>query len=574
MRRRARTRAGGWLQHWALAALVLAILAAGCRAPSLSGRKVSDAPTPIARGTMVAPTPGTGAATVLEAPLPGGAAQPTGQQTLTLIGTPDGPTTLDPALIRDVDSAFVARQIFRGLVRLDERLEPVPDLARRIEIAPDGLTYTFHLWDSITFASGKPITAEDVRYSLERATDPALVGGRGDTLPAGTYLADIAGATERLAGAARSLSGVEVVDERTVRIRLVHPAVNFLAKLAATPGFVVDRENVAQGATWWRQPNGSGPFALREWREGDRLVLRRNEGYAPHPPTLESVTILIGANALQSVTLYERGEVDVASVSVFDVDRLQAPSSPVRDELHAQPLFAVSYVLFNPNLAPLDNLDLRHALMAGFDRTKIATVSYNGHVEPADGLLPPGLLGREWPAAVPAYDVAAARALLERAVGAERPTVTLYTSGADAPVAMKQVYERDLGLPVEVLQLEWPDYMAELDQRQLTALSLTWVADFPDPDTFLRSLFYSTSPDNYIGYRNPEVDRLLDEARAEADPVRRAALYEAAQQEIIDDAVVMPLYVEVSYLLIKPDVHGLPSTPLGILGLESVWLTR
>ncbi|MBX5443556.1 ABC transporter substrate-binding protein [Sphaerobacter sp.] len=558
--------------------LGLSVLLASCRASILGRDKATPTVRPTEPGSAGAGTesPGTGGGevgTVLEAPPPATVADPSGEQTLTMIGSPDGPATLDPALVRDTESAFVTRQIFRGLVRLDEQLQPVPDLARRIEISPDGLTYTFFLWEDITFANGRRITAEDVRYSLERATDPALAGGHGETLPAGTYLADIAGAADRLAGRADSLRGVEVLDQGTVRITLEHPTTNFLLKLAATPGYVVDRENARNDGNWWKKPNGSGPFNLAEWREQERIVLEAHPGYTPNPPTLERVVILIGTEALQPVAMYEQGEVDVADVGLFEIDRLQAPNSPLREELHVQPLFAVSYVLFNPNVPPLDNPDLRRALLQGFDRHKIATVTYDGHVTPVDGILPPGLLGRDWPAEVPAYDPEAARALLDRAVGSERPTVSIYTTGAQAPVAMKQVYQRDLGLPVEVLQLDFTDYINELGTREMPATSLTWVADFPDPDTFLRALFYSTSPDNPIGYRNPEVDRLLDEARGETDPERRAALFQQVQQTIIDDAVVVPLYAEASLTLIKPYVHGMTLTPLGILGLETVWMT-
>lgn len=560
--------------------LVLAMVLAGCQAPLLGERKPDASPTATLTGSNGTPDSSAGTAvvpgepTIIEAPGPPPPPEATGQQTLTLAGAPAGPATLDPALIRDVDSAFVARQIFRGLVRLDESLQPVPDLARRIEIAPDGLTYTFELWDDTTFANGKPISAEDVKFSLERATDPALVEGTLEDLPARTYLGDIAGVEERITGKAAELAGVEVVDRRTVRIRLAHPAASFLTKLATTPAFVVDRENVAAGPEWWKKANGSGPFALAEWRDRDRIVLQAHQGYAPHPPTLKTVTFLIGTGAFQPTSLYERGLIDATNAGIDALDRLKDPQGMYKDELHVAPLLATSYVLFNPNVPPLDDPAIRQALLRSFDRTKIANVTFDGHVKPAKGLLPDGLLGREWPAEVPAYDLDAGRALLDEATGGERPTLTIYTTGSPTAVAMKRVYEQDLQLPVEVLQFEWNDFLQELSGRNVPALSVAWVADYPDPDTFLRSLFYSTSPDNYIGYNNPEVDRLLDEARGEPDEARRIALYEEAQQRIIDDGVVMPIYEDVSYLLVKPYVHGMTLTPLGILGLETVWITK
>lgn len=531
---------------------------------------VSGAPASATPSVTSAGTP-----SVIEAPPPSAIPNPTGQQTLTLAGPVDGPSTLDPATVRDAESAFLVRQIFRGLVRLDDQLNPVPDLASRIEISPDGLTFTFTLHDGISFDSGRRITAEDVRFSLERATDPALEQGNGSQLPAQVYLGDIVGASDRMAGKAGGLSGVEVVDPKTIKIRLVRPTRDFLLKLAGTPAYIVDPQNVATGNEWWRKPNGSGPFAVTDWRGNDQIVLTGHQGYQPNPPTLKTVVILLGTKAFDPMTLYQRGEVDVADVPSSSLDRVQANNSPYRSQLVVQPMYAAAYVMLNPNVAPLDNPDYRRALVASFDRAKVATVSLEGFVKPADGIVPPGLAGRSWPAQVPPYDLATGKSLLAKADGGQAPPeLTIVTNGSVVPISMKQVYERDLELPVQVLQMDWQDYLQDLVARKLPAFVLDWLADYPDPESFLRTLFYSRSPDNYIGYKNAEVDRLLDQAIIEPDSAKRASLYEQAQQRLIDDGVLIPLYYDVAYTLVKPNVYGLSVTPLGILGLESVWVTK
>ena len=575
--RRPVPRRGLLLRVVALVALI--VFPAACRLPSSGGTATipattsheSATPTDLAKTAATVPTASTPSALVA----PQAAATPgaTGAQTLTLVGPQGGPVTLDPALTQDADSAFVVRQIFRGLVRLDAQLKPVPDLAQRIDVSPDGRTYTFHLFSHITFDNGNEITANDVKYSLDRATDPSLVGGDTNDLPAQTFLSDIAGAAERMAGKATTISGVQVIDTLTLRIQLVSPAADFLLKLAGTPAYVVDRQNVASGSNWWRQPNGSGPFALSEWKDGDRVVLKAHPGYEPNPPTLQTVVLLIGSNALDPVNLYESGTIDVVDLPTDALDRVQEPNSPYRGQLTVVPMLSASYVLLNPNVPPLNNPQVRRALVEAFPRAKVATVTFDGHVKPLDGILPDGLLGRTWPATPLPYDLATARTLLAQAGGLPNG-ITIYTTGNPAPVAMKQVYEQDLKVSVDVLQLEWTDFLQAMTQRALPALSLSWVADYPDPESFLRSLFDSQSPSNYIGYNNPEVDRLLDAAAVEQDPVQRAALYEQAQQKVIDDAVVIPLYTDVSYTLIRPSIHGVSVTPLGILGLETVWVTR
>ena len=561
--------------------LALAFLLTGCRwslgaRPTASPEETLTAiggatATPTAVRT-VAVTAEPGAESVIER-LPSAPTRPAvGDQRLRLAGSPEGPLTLDPALVRDAESAFVVRQIFRGLVRLDASLQPVPDLARRIRISSDGLTYTFELDEWAVFHDGRLLTAEDVKFSLERATDPALLEGDGSKLPAWTYLRDIIGSEERMAGKLDELPGVAVLDRQTVQIRLVRPAPDLLVKLAAPPAFVVDRWDVARGKDWWRRPNGSGPFRLDRWEEGRLLVLRGHRGYAPGPPMLEHVEIRLGADALDPMSQYERGQLDLVSVPLWALDRVRAPGSPFSRELRVQPLYAGSFVMLNPNIPPLDDPTVRQALVQGFEREKIAQVSLDGQVRFAHGLVPDGMLGREWAASVPPYDPAVAKALLE----ARRfdHALQLYTAGSGVPVTLKEVYERDLGIEAEVLLMEWPDYLEDLTGQRLPIFVLSWVADYPDPATFLTSLFHSSSPDNYLGYRNPEVDRLLDMAAVEPDEQARARLFAEAQQRILDAFVVIPLYWDVAYLLVTPRVHGLELTPMGILGLETVWISE
>nr|MBA3468181.1 peptide ABC transporter substrate-binding protein [Herpetosiphonaceae bacterium] len=167
----------------------------------------------------------------------------------------DDPPSLDPALVSDVSSALVVRSLFSGLVRLDANLEAVPDLAESIEVSADERTYTFKLRSGISFADGTPITADDVRWSIERATDPAT-----GPIVAPTYLDDIQGVNEKVSGAASSLSGFKVVDDQTIAITLREPSALFLLKLTHPPSFVVDRRAVARGDDWFERANGSGPF--------------------------------------------------------------------------------------------------------------------------------------------------------------------------------------------------------------------------------------------------------------------------------------------------------------------------
>jgi peptide/nickel transport system substrate-binding protein/oligopeptide transport system substrate-binding protein len=139
-------------------------------------------------------------------------------------------------------------------------------------------------------------------------------------------------------------------------------------------------------------------------------------------------------------------------------------------------------------------------------------------------------------------------------------------------VSLTAVLKRDLDIDADAIELDWSEFSARLTDRSLPAFTLTWIADFPDPANFLTALFLSGSPDNYIGYSNGEVDRLLREAEVTQDEDERSRLYLQAQQLIIDDHVLIPLYNDVSYTVARPYVKGLVISPIGILSLEDIWI--
>ncbi|HEX3723267.1 MAG TPA: peptide ABC transporter substrate-binding protein [Nitrolancea sp.] len=543
--------------------------------PTAAATVLDATSTSESESSAIAGTAGSGSTDALGTPAARPTPKPSGSQTLTLSGGPEDPPTLDPALVQDADTAFIDRQIFRGLVGLSPALSPIPDLAEKVDLSADQTTYTFYLRSDMKFQSGKPITAGDVQYSLERATDSSIAAQAGGAIPALTFLSDIVGISDHAAGKAAHISGIHVVNDSTLTITLIHPVADFLVKLAGTPAAVVDQTDVERGGDWWKQPDASGPFGISSWETGKQLVLTANKNYIPDPPTLKTVSFLLGAGAEDPMTLYERNQVDVTDVAADSVDRVQASNSPYRQQLEVEPLLSESYVLLNPNIAPFNDINVRKALIMAFDRSKIATVTYDGHVDVANGIVPSGMNGLKWTATIPAYDPAAAKKLLEQTtLSTSNAPLTFYTTGDYAPVAMKLQYQTNLGLNADVIELEFEEYINDANARKLPVLSLDWIADYADPEDFLRTLFYSTSTENYIGYNNPKVDQLLDQADAEADATKRQALYQQAQQLIIDDAVVIPVYDDVDYELVKPYVHGLELTPIGLLGLETVWITK
>lgn len=511
-------------------------------------------PVPVAQPVVAAP--------------PAGGFGPGGTLIMTL-GARD-PNSLDPALVGDTTSSFVVRQIFSGLVRLDNELLVQPDLAESWTITEDGRTYTFTLRADARFADGRSLTAEDVAYALERAADPRL----GQFLPARTYLTDIVGVREKLAGQADTISGVQVIDARTLAITIDAPKSYFLAKLAHPTSFVVDRTAVEQGGpNWTERPNGSGPFIIERWDHDQLLVLARNLNFYRQPARLDRVRFLMGAAASNPLVLYEQGEIDLVFVPGYALSRVQDANNPLSQQLTSVPQLSIFYMGMNVSLPPFDDPKVREAFTLLIDRARIAEISLSGAAQPARGILPPGMPG--YNPQLPAVNASAERVrqlLAESRYGsaAGLPPIAAYGSWA---LTLRNVAQEELGIDIEVRDYEdFGAYLDALDRAEFQIYGTGWIADYPDPENFLDLLFRTGSGENHTTYGNPNVDALLDKAAVEPDAARRQALYQQAEQQILADAPLIPLYHNIDHLLVKPYVTGLTLTPMGILDLSTVEL--
>lgn len=501
---------------------------------------------------------------------------PTGDQTLQLAGPVSDLRSLDPAFARDLTAAFFARQMFSGLMTFDAEMNAVPALAETIEISPDGTTYRFTLRDGATFHDGRPITADDVVASYTRALNPATAGGDITALGGPTFLSDIVGADALIRGETDTLDGVQAIDDRTVEITLKAPRSTFLMKLAGAPAAIVDSTEVGE-ADWWRTPNGSGPFRVEEWVPEDHMTLKRFDSYLPDPAYLETVNFRLGPMAGNAFNLFQSGQIDMTELPGTWLSRIEDDPN-FAGQLQTSPMLSTSYITFRDDVAPMDDLAVRRAVALAFPREKLAEVSLAGLDRPAFGLLPPGLLGREWDVANSEYDLEAAKAMLATSSYAQSgepiPPIQVFGVGPWVAEILRETVGEDLGLEFEVIDTDWPTLIERLGKQDLPGFELLWQADYPDPESFLWSLFGSDSPDNYSGYSNPEFDALLDEARNTLDLEERAAIYAEAHQLLMDDGVVLPVVHDVQYSVSKPWVKGIELTPLGLLDLSSIWLER
>ena len=553
----------------------------------LSGETVAAAtptaePTPAEAAAQTAPA----STPAAESPPPSTAKVETSTETPSSEVVPGGvfrrlwadPPTLDPHLVTDTTSAGLVVELFSGLVALNTDLQLVPDIAERWDISEDGMVYTFYLRDNAKFHDGKYITAGDFKWSIERSANPDTASPVADT-----YLSDIVGLEAVLEGETTDISGIKVIDEHTLQIEIDAPKAYFLAKLTYPTAYVLDKENVeAGGRNWADTPNGSGPFRLKEYRIGERIILERNENYYREPAYLESVSMNLAGG--QAMAMYENDEIDITGVGLFDLDRILDPSEELNKELVvAPPDFSISYVGFNASEPPFDDPKFRQALTHAVNKELIAKEVLSDLVEPAYGILPPGFPGYNSELNGLGFDSEKARQLLAESKYADpetRPRIVVTVPGTGGTIGLDlevviEMWKQELGVEVEIQQVEWATYLQDLNQQKFQAYAgLGWEADYPDPQDFLDILFHTESSLNHGNYSNPELDAILEEARIEPDVNRRLELYHIAENLIVQDAPWLPLwYTGERYVLIKDYVEDYRVTPMIVPKLKQIKLT-
>ena len=497
----------------------------------------------------------------------------------TLVRLGSDPPTLDPHLTTDATSATYIVEVFGGLVTIDSNLNIVPDIARNWDVSPDGRIYTFHLREDASFHSGKPVTAQDFKWSLERAIDPLTAAPVVDE-----YLGDIMGAEDKLNGNTREVSGIRVIDEYTLELTIDEAKSYFLAKLTYPTAFVLDQENVESDRRWFRTPNGTGPFKMEEYVPGETMLLARNESYHLGPPFLEKVEFILSGGT--AMLMYENDEIQLTGVGLADLDLILDPENPLNAELkRAPPSFSTDYIGMNVNEPPFDDPKVRQALNYAIDKQAISRDVLADLVIPATGILPPGFPGYNDSLSGYSYDPPRARQLLSESKYGDDlenfPRIILTTAGSfgssvglDLEVIL-EMWRENLGIEVEILQTEFATYLQDLVKRRFQMFQIGWIADYPDPENFLDLLFHGDSKNNHTGFNNAEVNELLERARVEQREDARYDLYRQAEELIIEEAPWIPLwYSGEQYVLVKPHVHDYILAPLIIPKLRFVYLTE
>ena len=441
------------------------------------------------------------------------------------------PTTLDPALITDVQGGGISAKLFNGLVRFNENLDLMPDIAHSWKLSDDHMTYMFRLRRDVRFSNGRRVTAQDFKYSFERVLTPKTKA------PLTWVLDRIEGANDFIAGRAGSVSGIRVVNDHTLALKLQKPFGPFLSLLAMTTAYVVPREEVERlGQDFGTHPVGSGPYLLTEWKHGQFITLTAREDYFEGKPKLNGIFYRVIPEDLTAVMEFETGHLDVLQIPSSEYKRYTTDPA-WRDQVYGRPGLNTYYLGLNCTRPPFNDIRVRQAVNMAVDRKHILNTVFEKRGVLANGPIPPGL----WKSTVLrqnregySFDPDKARKLIREA-GAEGKTIKIYIT-ADPEVLdiieVVQSYLSRAGLKAEIVQLDWSAFKQAVNEGEPDAFWLSWWADYPDPENFLFPLFHSASvgpSGNQTRCIDPELDRLIETAQQTMDERLRYRLYRQAE---------------------------------------------
>lgn len=476
------------------------------------------------------------------------------------------PADLDPATATLPDEFFIIRALGEGLLTPDPSGgSPRPAAAERFEVSADGLVYTFHLRRTGQWSNGEPMTADDFVASYRRLLTPATGAPKADLFYA------VRNARAFNTGAIEDFSdvGIRAADSHTLIITLAQPALLFPHYVASGPWIPVHARTVERHGRRWTHPEnhvGNGPFVLTEWSPQQRIAVAKN-------PRHHAASLLRSAG-IQFVRFdsgdteeraYRAGQIDITMAVPFTKVDVYARERPA--ELHRAPLAETRILTFNTTRAPLDDPRVRRALGLAIDRRQIVERVTRGGQEAAERFVSPVLRraggGTDAPlTSAFTHDLPEARRLLAAAgfgpTGKPFPKLEMTAwSPSQGPVleAIQQMWKQELGIDVAIAIREAKVHLAALTTASYDIAFVTTLLDVADPAALLDD-FTRGAPNNFAHWHSSEFDRSVGDATMARDADTRAALLAQAEDLLLREAAVAPVYFNTKNWLMAPSIQG------------------
>jgi len=456
-------------------------------------------------------------------------------------------STFDPHFCTDSATEVLNKNLYSNLVRFNAKMDIVPDLATKWEVSADGLTWTFDLRDGVKFHDGTAFNAEAVKTSFERVLDEKNGSPRRSVLA--------------------MIKSIEVVSPTKLRLTTSYPTGSLLQQLSHPVGAIISPAAIAKyGKDLSRNPVGTGPFKLTEWKSGDKIVMEKNTGYFDGAPQIGQLVWKIVPEDSARTMLIESGQADVVlRVPVADLERLRAKPDV---SLLEGPTVMTMYVALNNARGPLKDVRVRQAINYAVDKESLAKNIVGGLGIVADAPISQSTWGYAKIGAYP-FDRAKAKELLKQAGYAKGLELELWTPVGrylmDRQVAENlQAQLAEVGITAKIRPWEFQALMSEVKKGQFDSVLLGWSPSTGDADQGLYPVFHSSQfppNSNRAFYSNAQVDKLLIDARQATDPQTRLGLYRQAEKTIMDDAAWLFLYYPKQIVMTRANIKGVELLP-------------
>jgi peptide/nickel transport system substrate-binding protein len=478
----------------------------------------------------------------------------------------DDVSTLDPAIGYDWQNWSMIKSLFDGLMDYEPGTTVLrKDVAEDYTISEDGKTFTFTLRKGVKFHNGRELTAEDVKYSIERVVNPATQS------PGAGFFGSIEGFGEASAGDG-TLSGITVVDPHTVRFQLSRPDATFLHVMALNFAHIVPKEEVEKyGADFGKHPVGSGAFRMTEWTLGQRVVFERFKDYWNQGlPKLDQIVFEVGQEPVVALLRLQKGEIDIPGDGIPPAKFIEAmEDASLKDLIIQGGQLHTGYVTMNVKIPPFDNVKVRQAVNMAINKDRIVRI-INGRAVPANQPLPPSMPGYAKDYQGYAFDPAKAKALLAEAGFADGFDTELFVMNTDPQPRIAQAIQQDLaaiGIRASIQSLAQANVIAAGGEPDGAPMiwsgGMAWIADFPDPSNFYGPILGCGGAVqggwNWSWYCNEELDAKAAEADSIVDPARaaeREAMWRDIYLKIMEDAPWAPIFNEERFSVRSARIGG------------------
>jgi len=491
--------------------------------------------------------------------------------------------TTDPHIATGLPEHHVITSIFEGLVTKNPyTLEPEPGVAESWDISSDGLTYTFYLRENALWSNGDLITAEDFRWSWERALTPELAAQNS------YMLYPILNAEAFNTGEISDFSqvGIKVISDLVLKVQLRAPTPFFLQLMDHYITYPVHRETVESFglytdnlSRWSREGNivSNGPFELTEWQVNSHVRVEKRENYWDADTVkLNAIVFYPTENLITEERMFRDGLLHRTEEVPLDKVPVYLAEDP--DSIVIAPYLSSYFYLINTTREPFNDVNVRRALSMAVDRDLLNETVLENIMQPAYFLTPPGTIGYEPPVTF-GYDPEQARALLADAGypnGEGFPTFEiLYNTQENhrkIAIAIQEMWREQLNINVSIVNQEWQVYLESVDNMNYDVARRGWVGDYVDPNTYL-DMYITGGGNNNVGFSNPRYDEIvIDEAPLKLDNKERFALYREAETILMNEMPIIPIYIYQTKNLKSPDIKGAPSNIMDHYNWKYIYL--